>query len=59
MYYVLSMRGCKPTYYAKDDYDIALDRYFYMKKYFSGVSLTKASHNKIIKDVVVTKRTIF
>ena len=54
--YVLSMRGCKPTYY--DECDVALKKYLYMRKYFSGVSLTKISYNRFVKDVIVTKRTI-
>lgn len=58
MYYVLSMRGCKPKYYNANEYHIALKKYLYMKEYFSGVSLSKANRNKVIKDVIVTQRTI-
>lgn len=54
--YVLNMRGCKPTYY--DEYDVAFKKYLYMRKYFSGVSFGKINHNRFVKDVIVTKRTI-
>ncbi len=56
MYYMLNMKGYKPTYYK--EYDEALKKYVYLKEYCSRTSLIRVNWKRVYKDVIVTKRTI-
>ena len=57
MFYGLHMRGSKPTYFTKEDREKAISKYYYMKRYFSGVSLTRQSWQRVVKDYLITGRT--
>jgi hypothetical protein len=57
MFYVLHMRGCKPTYYTAEDKARALNTFAYMRQHFAGVSLTIQDWKRVVKDMVVTERT--
>lgn len=57
MFYVLHMRGAKPTYFTEEDREKAIKKYQYMKHFFSGVSLTRQSWQRVVKDCVITGRT--
>lgn len=53
--YMLSMRGCKPSYY--DTEEEARKSYITLCRYYSGVSLRRISYNRFLKDCLVTGRT--
>lgn len=57
MFYVLHTRGLKPAYFTEEDREKALAKYQYMRRYFPGVSLTRQSWQRVVKDYLITGRT--
>ena len=57
MYYIVSVRGLKPAYYSKDQWESAFINYSYCKKHFAGTSIVIVPKRRVQRDFY-TGRTL-